>query len=69
MLQGGKKKNKTTEEEGDGTCHRLFREVALSEEREEGDGSVATVACFVAQRCSVAPQQSRLLLMRCSVAP
>jgi len=43
---------------------------AASEEREEGDGNVAIVTCFTTLlQCSVAPQQSHLLLLRYNTTP
>jgi len=41
-------KKKKTEEEGDDNCRHLLREATLSEEREEGDDNIATVASFAA---------------------
>jgi hypothetical protein len=62
MLQG-KKKGKTTEEEGDGSYCRLLREATLSEERKEGDDNVAVVAYFTTlQRSSTTESPSSAAL-------
>jgi len=58
----GKKRSKTTKEEGDGNYRRLFCEATLSEEKEEGDGCRCLLRCVVLQHSSTTKSPSSTAL-------